>query len=164
MDFLQTLILFVHVITVITLITLVLIQHGKGADAGAAFGGGASQTVFGSQGSTGFLTKFTAALAVVFFITSFSLAIFAKNQAAVAAGSGITAAAQSVPKSKSAQSESKTSAPAAASKQGEEAGKAQQAAPASSGSESGAKGDESSQSSKSGDAGSGKGSGIPKLQ
>lgn len=163
MDFLQTLILFVHVITVVTLIVLILIQHGKGADAGAAFGGGASQTVFGSQGSTGFLTKFTAALAVVFFVTSFSLAIFAKNAASVASGSGIPAAEQSAPQSGSAQSESKTSAPAAASQQSG-SGKAQQAAPANGGATAGAKGDESSQSSKSGKSESGKGSGIPKLQ
>lgn len=55
------------------LIGLILIQHGKGADAGAAFGSGASGTVFGSQGSSGFLFKFTSLLAALFFITSLTL-------------------------------------------------------------------------------------------
>ena len=68
----------VHVLASLGLVGLVLIQHGKGADAGAAFGGGgsggASQTVFGSQGSGSFLTKLTAGLATTFFITSLTLA------------------------------------------------------------------------------------------
>ena len=66
-----------------------LIQQGKGADAGAAFGGGASQTVFGSQGSGSFLTRFTTLLAIVFFVTSFSLAVFAKQRAELAGEAGI---------------------------------------------------------------------------
>ncbi|MFE8032985.1 preprotein translocase subunit SecG, partial [Thiohalocapsa marina] len=56
---------------------LILIQHGKGADAGAAFGSGASATVFGAQGSGSFLTRTTAILATLFFITSIALAYFA---------------------------------------------------------------------------------------
>ena len=55
----------VHVLAALGLIGLILIQHGKGADAGASFGGGGSQTVFGSAGSANFLTRFTAVLAVV---------------------------------------------------------------------------------------------------
>jgi preprotein translocase subunit SecG len=70
----QTLILVVHVLASIALVTLVLLQHGKGADAGAAFGSGASQTVFGARGSGSFLTRATALLATVFFATSLSLA------------------------------------------------------------------------------------------
>ncbi len=69
-----TIILFVHVLVAVTLIGLILIQRGKGADIGAAFGSGASQTVFGSQGSASFLTRTTAVLATVFFLTSLSLA------------------------------------------------------------------------------------------
>lgn len=65
------------------MIGLILLQQGKGAEAGASFGGGASQTVFGSQGGGNFFAKVTAVLAVVFFITSFSLAIIAKNKASV---------------------------------------------------------------------------------
>ena len=89
MDWMETLVVTVHVVIAVALVGLVLIQQGKGADAGAAFGGGASQTVFGSQGSGSFLTKMTTLLAVVFFVTSFSLAIFAKQRAEVAGEAGI---------------------------------------------------------------------------
>jgi preprotein translocase subunit SecG len=67
-------ILVFHVIIAILLIALVLLQHGKGAQAGAAFGSGASQTVFGSQGSGGFLSQATWILAGLFFTTSIDLA------------------------------------------------------------------------------------------
>ncbi|MEM1244169.1 MAG: preprotein translocase subunit SecG [Pseudomonadota bacterium] len=69
----QQLLLMFHILLCISLIALVLLQHGKGADIGAAFGAGASQTVFGSQGSTSFLTKLTASLAALFFVTSLFL-------------------------------------------------------------------------------------------
>ncbi|MCU7798689.1 MAG: preprotein translocase subunit SecG [gamma proteobacterium symbiont of Lucinoma myriamae] len=71
----EAVILAVHIVIAITLIGLILIQQGKGADAGAAFGGGggASSTVFGSQGSGNFLSKSTAVLATVFFVTSLFL-------------------------------------------------------------------------------------------
>jgi preprotein translocase subunit SecG len=72
----ETVILIVHVLASAALITLILLQQGKGADMGAAFGSGASSTVFGSQGSASFLTRSTAILATVFFITSLSLAYF----------------------------------------------------------------------------------------
>ncbi len=65
-----------HVFLCVGLIGLILIQHGKGADAGAAFGSGASSTVFGSQGSGNFLTRTTGVLATLFFITSLTLAYF----------------------------------------------------------------------------------------
>ena len=70
----------VHVLTALGLIGLVLIQHGKGADAGASFGGGASQTVFGSAGAANFLTRATAILAAVFMLTSLALAWQARQQ------------------------------------------------------------------------------------
>ena len=73
----QTILLVIHVIVALTLIGLILIQHGKGADAGAAFGSGASATVFGSQGSSNFLTRVTAILAVVFFSLSLALGYLA---------------------------------------------------------------------------------------
>ncbi len=72
----QTALLAAHVIITIALIGLILIQRGKGADVGAAFGSGASQTVFGSQGSASFLTRTTAVLATLFFLTSLTLAYF----------------------------------------------------------------------------------------
>lgn len=89
MDWVETLVVVVHVVIAVGLVGLILIQQGKGADAGAAFGGGASQTVFGSQGSGSFLTRATTLLAIVFFVTSFSLALFAKQRAEVAGQAGI---------------------------------------------------------------------------
>ncbi len=76
----QTVLLLIHVLIAIALVALVLLQHGKGADAGAAFGSGASQTVFGSQGSGSFLTRVTAILATVFFVTSLMLAYLSTEQ------------------------------------------------------------------------------------
>ena len=75
----QTIILSIHVILAISLVILILVQHGKGADAGAAFGSGASSTVFGSSGSANFLTKITTTIALAFFVTSLALAYFASN-------------------------------------------------------------------------------------
>ncbi len=72
----HTLILVAHVVVAVALIALVLLQQGKGADAGAAFGSGASSTMFGSQGSASFLSRTTAVLATVFFMTSLTLAYF----------------------------------------------------------------------------------------
>ena len=71
---LHNILLIVHLLVAVGVVALVLLQQGKGADAGAAFGGGASSTVFGSQGSSSFLTRATAILATIFFITSLSLA------------------------------------------------------------------------------------------
>jgi preprotein translocase subunit SecG len=71
---LHNVLLIIHLLVAIGVIGLVLIQQGKGADAGAAFGGGASSTVFGSAGSSSFLTRATGILAAIFFITSLSLA------------------------------------------------------------------------------------------
>ncbi len=70
----ETAITVIHVILTGALIGLVLIQRGKGADVGAAFGSGASNTMFGSQGSASFLTRTTAAVATLFFVTSLTLA------------------------------------------------------------------------------------------
>ncbi len=69
----QSILLILHVLMALSLIGLILIQHGKGADAGAAFGSGASSTVFGASGSTSFLTRATGILAFVFFANSFFL-------------------------------------------------------------------------------------------
>jgi preprotein translocase subunit SecG len=74
MDFWFTLILIVDVIVALCIIGLVLLQHGKGADVGASFGSGASGSLFGASGSANFLSRTTAALAVVFFLTTFALA------------------------------------------------------------------------------------------
>jgi preprotein translocase subunit SecG len=83
----EALILVLHVLAAIAIIALVLLQQGKGADAGASFGGGgASQTVFGSQGGSSFFGKMTAFFALVFFLTSFGLAFYASQQAKSVSG------------------------------------------------------------------------------
>ena len=74
MDIWFTLILTIHVLVALSIIFLVLLQHGKGADMGAAFGGGSSGSLFGATGSANFLSRTTAALAAVFFLTSLGLA------------------------------------------------------------------------------------------
>ena len=76
----QTTILTIHIILAVILIVLVLVQQGKGADAGAAFGSGASSTVFGARGSATFMNKLTTVIALSFFITSLSLAYISSNK------------------------------------------------------------------------------------
>ena len=77
---LETLIWIVHVLTALGLIGLVLLQHGKGADAGAAFGSGASGSLFGATGSANFLSRTTAILAAVFFVTSLGLTYLSSHK------------------------------------------------------------------------------------
>lgn len=77
---LESIIVIVHLLVAIAVIVLVLLQHGKGADMGASFGSGASNTVFGSQGSANFLSRTTAVLVAIFFITSIGLAYYAKSK------------------------------------------------------------------------------------
>jgi len=73
----QLILTVLHLMLAIGLVGLILIQHGRGADAGAAFGSGASSTVFGAQGSGSFLSRSTAVIATLFFLTSMTLAYFA---------------------------------------------------------------------------------------
>lgn len=87
-----SLVLSVHVLVGIGVIVLVLLQHGKGADMGAAFGSGASGSLFGSSGSANFLSRTTAALAALFFCTSLALSYMATNQPKSGASSVIDAA------------------------------------------------------------------------
>ena len=86
---LETVVVVVHLLGAISVVALVLLQQGKGADAGASFGAGASATVFGSQGSATFLSRFTGILAAIFFITSLGLAYFAKEKADMIAQAGL---------------------------------------------------------------------------
>jgi preprotein translocase subunit SecG len=74
MTWLTTLLIVVQVISAISIIVLVLLQHGKGADMGAAFGSGASGSLFGATGSANFLSRSTAAVATVFFVATLGLA------------------------------------------------------------------------------------------
>ena len=76
----ENLVTIIHVLAAAGVIGLVLLQHGKGADMGAAFGSGASGSLFGVSGSTNFMSKATAACVTVFFITSLSLAYMASHR------------------------------------------------------------------------------------
>lgn len=77
-----TVLLALHIIIAILMVGFILLQHGKGADAGASFGAGAAGTVFGAAGSANFMTRATAILATIFFVTSMVLAWHAQQQAA----------------------------------------------------------------------------------
>jgi preprotein translocase subunit SecG len=70
-----------HVVAALAMIGLVLLQHGKGADMGAAFGSGASGSLFGATGSANFLSRTTAVLAAVFFLTSLGLTYLSSDRA-----------------------------------------------------------------------------------
>jgi preprotein translocase subunit SecG len=79
---LESLVLAVHVLVAVALIGFVLLQHGKGADMGAAFGSGSSGSLFGAAGSANFLSRTTAILATVFFVSSLGLTYLAANRTA----------------------------------------------------------------------------------
>jgi preprotein translocase subunit SecG len=91
------LLVVVHVMVALAIIGLVLLQHGKGADMGSGFGGGASGSLFGATGSANFLSRTTAILATVFFVLSLALAYFATQQRPVEAGGGVMDAVRSQP-------------------------------------------------------------------
>ena len=80
MNWFFSVVLTVHILVALGIIGLVLMQHGKGADMGAAFGSGASGSLFGSSGSANFLSRMTGVLAAVFFVTSLALAYVASNK------------------------------------------------------------------------------------
>jgi len=80
MTILFNLILILQVVAALAMIGLILVQHGKGADAGAAFGGGGSASLFGASGGANFLSRSTAALAGVFFVCTLALAYFGHSR------------------------------------------------------------------------------------
>jgi len=80
MDIWYTVMIVLHVVIALAIIGLVLLQHGKGADMGSGFGGGASASLFGATGSANFLSRTTAVLATVFFVLSLALAYFASHR------------------------------------------------------------------------------------
>jgi preprotein translocase subunit SecG len=96
MNVLLTVILAVQMLSALSMIGLILIQHGKGADMGAAFGSGASGSLFGATGSANFLSRTTAVLATVFFICTLALAYFG-NLRSPTSGSVLERAQQSAP-------------------------------------------------------------------
>jgi preprotein translocase subunit SecG len=80
MDVWLTVVIVAHVVVALAIIGLVLLQHGKGADMGSGFGSGSSGSLFGATGSANFLSRMTAALATIFFLTSLGLAYLATNK------------------------------------------------------------------------------------
>ena len=76
----ETFVLVIHVLAALVLVGVILLQHGKGADVGAAFGSGASGSLFGASGSANFLSRTTAILAVIFFVTSLGLTFFSTRK------------------------------------------------------------------------------------
>ena|SRR5688572_18778326 len=103
-----------HVLTALSIIGLVLLQHGKGADMGSGFGGGASGSLFGATGSANFLSRTTAVLATIFFLLSLALAYVATKKP-VEGGGGVMDAVRSRPaveEKKPAAEESKPKPPA----------------------------------------------------
>ena len=97
MNTLQTVVVIVQVISALSIIGLVLLQHGKGADMGAAFGSGASGSLFGASGSSNFLSKSTAIAAFVFFSATMALAFLGNQPAAGTGGVMERLPASSVP-------------------------------------------------------------------
>ena len=91
-------ILAIHVIAAIGVILLVLLQHGKGADMGAAFGGGSAGSLFGATGSANFLSRVTAVLATVFFLTSLSMTYIATSKPKGGGGGVMDAVSSGTPK------------------------------------------------------------------
>lgn len=96
MSILLTVLLAVQMLTALGMIGLILVQHGKGADMGAAFGSGGSGSLFGATGSANFLSRTTAVLAAVFFVCTLALAYFGSAQPRSASGSVLEGAVQPV--------------------------------------------------------------------
>jgi preprotein translocase subunit SecG len=110
MNWLFPLVLVVHILAAIGIVVLVLLQQGKGADMGAAFGGGASGSLFGASGSANFLSRSTAVCATVFFLTSLSLA-YLVSQGPKNTGSVMDQPVQSAPSTKTAPEKPAPAAP-----------------------------------------------------
>ena len=122
MEMWTNIIIGAHVLIALVIIGLVLLQHGKGADMGSGFGGGSSGSLFGATGSANFLSRATAVLATVFFLTSLGLAYLATNKPST--GGGVLDAAKSQPASEKAAEKAPAEKPAAETPKAPEASKA----------------------------------------
>jgi preprotein translocase subunit SecG len=111
MNWLFSLVLVIHILVALGIIGLVLIQHGKGADMGAAFGGGASGSLFGASGSANFFSTSTAVLATAFFLTCLALG-YLSSSAPRTSGSVVEGVVQSAPVTESADPAATDAAPA----------------------------------------------------
>ncbi len=109
MSVLVNVILAVQILAALGMIGLILVQHGKGADMGAAFGSGSSGSLFGASGSANFLSRTTAVLAAVFFVTTLALAYFG-NARPASSGSVLETPAAVIPSSGAAPSADAASA------------------------------------------------------
>jgi preprotein translocase subunit SecG len=107
----MTIVIVLHVVIALVIIGLVLLQHGKGADMGSGFGGGASSSLFGATGSANFLSRATAVLATLFFLTSLGLAYLATNKPKT--GGGVLDAVKSQPAPEKAAEKAPAAKPAA---------------------------------------------------
>ncbi|MBK1682736.1 preprotein translocase subunit SecG [Rhodoferax fermentans] len=97
MNVLLTILLAVQMLSAVVMVGLILVQHGKGADMGAAFGSGGSGSLFGASGSANFLSRTTAVLATVFFVSTLGLAYFGSARPAASSGSVLENAALVAP-------------------------------------------------------------------
>lgn len=97
MNVVLTILLAVQMLSAIAMVGLILVQHGKGADMGAAFGSGGSGSLFGASGSANFLSRTTAVLATVFFVSTLMLAYFGSSRPAASSGSVLENAAVTAP-------------------------------------------------------------------
>lgn len=97
MNVMLTVLLAVQMLSAVVMIGLILVQHGKGADMGAAFGSGGSGSLFGASGSANFLSRTTAVLATVFFVSTLALAYFGSARPAPSSGSVLENAALLAP-------------------------------------------------------------------
>jgi preprotein translocase subunit SecG len=109
----MTIVIALHVVIALVIIGLVLLQHGKGADMGSGFGGGASSSLFGATGSANFLSRATAVLATMFFLTSLGLAYLATNKPRT--GGGVLDAVKTQPAGEKAAEKAPAGKPAAES-------------------------------------------------
>ena len=104
MNVLLTIVLAVQMLTALGMIGLILLQHGKGADMGAAFGSGASGSLFGATGSANFLSRSTAVCAAIFFVCTLSLAYFSNDRSGAPTGSVLDRPAMTTPAASAAAS------------------------------------------------------------
>ncbi len=109
----EPLIIALHILVSIAIVALILLQQGKGAEVGASFGSGGSQTLFGSTGSGNFLSHTTAILVVIFFVTSFGLSMLAKNKAGAGSSDEGIPSAAAIEEHSQANEQKKAEAPTA---------------------------------------------------
>lgn len=123
MDILQNLVIILHIIAALVIIGLVLLQHGKGADMGASFGGGSAGSLFGATGSANFLSRTTAVIATVFFLTSLGMAYIATHKTK-STGGGVMDSVPAMPAKPNVPASGSVPVPSPAAIPGQEPGKA----------------------------------------